>query len=150
MTDTCLRYDNLPLGYHGRAAVHHLSGVVNCGTLTAAVGANGSGKSPLMKVISGILTPIGGQCRSTAGWLTYLIQQSELDRSFPVRVIDLVSMGLWQRRGLFGRTMREDRADLTRCPEAVALSGFAARPLDSLSGGQMQRAVFSRPAILAS
>ncbi|AOF94201.1 zinc ABC transporter ATP-binding protein AztA [Sinorhizobium sp. RAC02] len=144
MTDTCLRFDNLTLGYHGRAAVHHLSGMVKRGSLTAVVGANGSGKSTLMKGIAGILKPIGGQCRSTAGRLAYLPQQSELDRSFPARVIDLVSMGLWQRRGLLGRTKREDRADLTRCLDAVGLSGFEARPLDSLSGGQMQRALFAR------
>lgn len=144
MTDTCLRLENLTLGYSGHPAVHHLSGVVACGTLTAIVGANGSGKSTLMKGIAGILKPISGHFAIKCRRLAYLPQKSELDRSFPARVIDLVSLGLWQRRGLLGRITAEDRADVAGCLEAVGLSGFEKRPLDSLSGGQMQRALFAR------
>lgn len=144
MTDICLTFENLTLGYQGHAAVHHLSGTVERGSLTAVVGANGSGKSTLMKGIAGILKPIGGTCASHCRRLAYLPQQSELDRSFPARVVDLVSLGFWQRRGLMGRITKEDAADRARCLDAVGLTGFEARPLDSLSGGQMQRALFAR------
>lgn len=144
MTDVCLELKNLTLGYHGHAAVHHLSGEVECGSLTAVVGANGSGKSTLMKGIAGILKPISGSCRTRFKRLAYLPQQSELDRTFPARVVDLVSLGHWQKRGLLGRILAEDRAALARCLDAVGLSGFEKRALDSLSGGQMQRALFAR------
>ncbi|WP_331375421.1 zinc ABC transporter ATP-binding protein AztA [Sinorhizobium chiapasense] len=144
MSDICLEFKNLTLGYQGHAAIHHLSGVVERGTLTAIVGANGSGKSTLMKGIAGILRPISGTCASHFGRLAYLPQLSELDRSFPARVADLVSLGFWQRRGLLGRLTRSDRSALSECLAAVGLSGFEARPLDSLSGGQMQRALFAR------
>ncbi|MFB9952205.1 zinc ABC transporter ATP-binding protein AztA [Rhizobium puerariae] len=144
MTDTCLRFDDLTLGYHGHPAVHHLTGRILRGTLTAVIGANGSGKSTLMKGIAGILKPIGGNCFARCGRLAYLPQQSEIDRSFPARVIDLVSLGFWQKCGLLGRIGREDRAALAACLEAVGLAGFEKRPLDSLSGGQMQRALFAR------
>lgn len=144
MSDICLEFKNLTLGYGGHAAIHHLSGAVERGSLTAIVGANGSGKSTLMKGIAGILKPLGGGCVSKFARLAYLPQQSELDRTFPARVIDLVSLGFWQRRGLLGRLTREDRADLSDCLDAVGLSGFEKRPLDSLSGGQMQRALFAR------
>lgn len=144
MTGTCLHFENLTLGYDGHPAVHHLAGEIACGTLTAVVGANGSGKSTLMKGIAGILKPISGRCITRRQRLAYLPQQSELDRSFPARVIDLVSLGFWQRRGLLGRITAADRADLERCLEAVGLAGFDNRSLDSLSGGQMQRALFAR------
>lgn len=144
MTDICLHFDDLTLGYSGHPAVHHLNSDIACGTLTAIVGANGSGKSTLMKGIAGILRPISGRCTVRCERLAYLPQQSELDRSFPARVIDLVSFGFWQRRGLLGRITAQDRADLTKCLEAVGLTGFEDRPLDSLSGGQMQRALFAR------
>lgn len=144
MSNSCLEFNNLTLGYQGHAAVHHLSGLVERGSLTAIVGANGSGKSTLLKGIVGIVRPISGSCASTFRRLAYLPQQSELDRSFPARVIDLVSLGFWQDRGLLGRITREDRAKLSGCLDAVGLQGFETRSLDSLSGGQMQRALFAR------
>lgn len=144
MTDTCLRFDNLSLGYAGHPAVHHLSGNVDSGTLTAIVGANGSGKSTLLKGIVGILKPIDGRCTVHCQRLAYLPQQSEIDRSFPASVTDLVSLGFWQRRGLLGRFTASDRTELAACLEAVGLTGFEKRSLDSLSGGQMQRALFAR------
>jgi len=145
MTSACLTFDDLTLGYGGHPAIHHLNGSLAWGSLTAVVGANGSGKSTLMKAIAGILMPISGHCRrSVALSVAYLPQQSELDRSFPARVIDLVSLGLWPRLGLFGRHSAEDRAAVAQALEAVGLAGFEKRPLDQLSGGQMQRALFAR------
>ncbi|NSX92202.1 zinc ABC transporter ATP-binding protein AztA [Agrobacterium tumefaciens] len=145
MSDPCLTFTNLTLGYAGRAAVHHLDGDITKGSLTAVVGANGSGKSTLMKGIAGILKPLGGECRISAGIsVAYLPQQSELDRSFPAQVRDLVALGLWPRRGLLGRHRSEDKAAMGRVMEAVGLSGFEKRNIDSLSGGQMQRALFAR------
>ncbi len=144
MTGNCLNLEDLTLGYDGHPAVHHLTAGIAPGSLTAIVGANGSGKSTLMKAIAGILAPIGGRCSVHCNRLAYLPQQSELDRSVPARVVDLVSLGFWQRRGLLGRITGADRADLARCLAAVGLTGFEARPLDSLSGGQMQRALFAR------
>jgi len=144
MSDICLEFKDFTLGYQGHAAVHHLSGLVARGSLTAVVGANGSGKSTLLKGIAGILRPMSGTFASAFRRLSYLPQQSELDRSFPARVIDLVSLGFWQRRGLLGRVSGSDLEDLSRCLRAVGLSGFEKRPIDSLSGGQMQRALFAR------
>ncbi|MCZ7852548.1 zinc ABC transporter ATP-binding protein AztA [Agrobacterium salinitolerans] len=145
MSDPCLTFKNLTLGYAGRAAVHHLNGDIAKGSLTAVVGANGSGKSTLMKGIAGILKPLGGECRLSPNLsVAYLPQQSELDRSFPAQVRDLVALGLWPKRGLFGRHRSEDRAAMGRVMEAVGLSGFEKRNIDSLSGGQMQRALFAR------
>lgn len=144
MTLACLEFDDLTLGYSGHPAVHHVSGRVRHGELLAIVGANGSGKSTLMKGIAGILKPLGGGCNSNYGRLAYLPQQSEVDRSFPSRVIDLVALGFWQRRGLLGRLTAADREEMAAVLRTVGLSGFEKRPLDSLSGGQFQRALFAR------
>ncbi|SKA02383.1 zinc ABC transporter ATP-binding protein AztA [Consotaella salsifontis] len=141
----CVTFRNLTLGYHRHPAVHHLDGAIRKGSLTAVVGANGSGKSTLMKGIVGVLKPLSGSCAVKAGTsLAYLPQQSELDRSFPARVVDLVSLGLWPRRGLLGRHRAEDRKAVANALSAVGLEGFEKRPLDSLSGGQLQRSLFAR------
>lgn len=141
----CVTFKDLTLGYNSHPAVHHLNGVVRKGSLTAVVGANGSGKSTLMKGIVGVLKPMAGSCKVTPGLsLAYLPQQSELDRTFPARVVDLVSLGLWPRRGLLGRYGPEDREAVAKALSAVGLEGFESRPIDTLSGGQLQRALFAR------
>jgi len=145
MTNACLTFRDLTLGYNSHPAVHHLNGTVKTGSLTAVVGANGSGKSTLMKGIVGVLRPMAGTCivaKDTR--IAYLPQQSELDRSFPARVVDLVSLGLWPKRGLLGRISREDRSAVAKALTAVGLEGFEGRPIDTLSGGQLQRALFAR------
>ena len=145
MRDACLTFSDLTLGYAGHPAVHHLSGSVRNGSLTAVVGSNGSGKSTLMKGIVGMLVPMTGSCTVAPGKrVAYLPQQSELDRSFPARVLDLVSLGLWSRRGLLGRHRPEDREAVAKALAAVGLQGFERRSIDTLSGGQLQRALFAR------
>jgi zinc/manganese transport system ATP-binding protein len=145
MTDASLTFRDLTLGYNSHPAVHHLNGAVKTGSLTAVVGANGSGKSTLMKGIVGVLKPMAGVCLNAKGArIAYLPQQSELDRSFPARVVDLVSLGLWPRRGLLGRFTRDDRDQVSKALMAVVLGGFEKRPIDTLSGGQLQRALFAR------
>lgn len=143
--DAAMRFDDLTLGYGTHAAVHHLTGTVGRGSLTAVLGANGSGKSTLMKGLVGILKPMSGAITvSSRQAVAYLPQQSELDRSFPARVVDLVSLGLWSKRGLLGRIRAEDRARVSAALVAVGLAGFEARAIDTLSGGQLQRALFAR------
>jgi zinc/manganese transport system ATP-binding protein len=144
-TKASLTFRDLTLGYNDHPAVHHLTGTVAKGSLTAVVGANGSGKSTLMKGIAGVLKPMDGESVTAPGTrIAYLPQQSELDRSFPARVVDLVSMGLWPRRGLLGRHTADDRASVKRALTAVGLEGFEERSIDTLSGGQLQRALFAR------
>lgn len=145
MTESCLTFKDLTLGYNSHPAVHHLNGEVCKGSLTAVVGANGSGKSTLLKGIVGALKPMSGNVAVKPGTrIAYLPQQSEIDRSFPARVTDLVALGLWPKRGLLGRITAEDRERLSKALMAVGLGGFENRPIDTLSGGQMQRALFAR------
>ncbi len=145
MTEACITFNDLTLGYNSHPAVHHLSGEFRKGSLTAIVGANGSGKSTLMKAIVGVLKPMAGTIMvNPADRIAYLPQQSELDRTFPARVVDLVSLGLWPRRGLLGRHLPKDREAVSQALVAVGLEGFEKRPLDTLSGGQLQRALFAR------
>ncbi len=145
MSEPVLTFSDLTLGYNSHPAVHHLSGKIGAGSLTAVAGANGSGKSTLLKGIVGILKPMSGGVSVTAGKrIAYLPQQSEIDRSFPARVVDIVSLGLWPKRGLLGRHTAEDRKRVSDAIAAVGLAGFDNRPIDTLSGGQMQRALFAR------
>ncbi|MBX3521549.1 MAG: ABC transporter ATP-binding protein [Xanthobacteraceae bacterium] len=142
-----LAFQNLTLGYDRHPAVHHLNGEITEGALLAIVGPNGAGKSTLLKGIVGLLHPLGGKIARNgfaAKDIAYLPQIAEIDRSFPISVYDLVAMGLWKRAGLLGGIGTADRGKISAAIEAVGLRGFEGRAIGTLSGGQMQRALFAR------
>lgn len=142
-----LEFENLTLGYDRHPAVHHLEAEIREGSLTAIVGPNGAGKSTLLKGVTGALTPLEGRIgfgKLTRNDIAYLPQQSDIDRSFPLSVLDLVSMGLWRNIGPFGRVGRSQRRRVEAAIASVNLLGFEDRPIGSLSGGQMQRVLFAR------
>ncbi|MEQ1770050.1 MAG: zinc ABC transporter ATP-binding protein AztA [Devosia sp.] len=135
---------DLTLGYDGHPAVHHLDGTFDVGSLTAVTGPNGSGKSTLLKGIMGQLPPLGGRIEVTPTDIAYLPQSAEIDRTFPMRVSELVGLGLWRKLGSSGAFGKAEQLHVAEALAAVGLSGFARRGLDTLSGGQLQRALFAR------
>jgi zinc/manganese transport system ATP-binding protein len=144
---TAIRFEDVTLGYGRHPAVHHLAGEIPAGSLMAVVGPNGAGKSTLLKGVVGTLRPLEGRIELAGGpdaGIAYLPQAADLDRSFPLSVYDLVAMGLWSRTGAFGGIGRRDRSRIEEAVAAVGLTGFERRPISSLSGGQMQRALFAR------
>ena len=142
-----LAFNNVTLGYDRHPAVHHLHGDVKSGALMAVVGPNGAGKSTLFKGIVGMLKPFSGGidlCGLRARDIAYLPQVADIDRTFPISVYDMVAMGLWRRKGLFGGIGPADRDAVEAAIAAVGLTGFEPRPIGTLSGGQMQRMLFAR------
>jgi zinc/manganese transport system ATP-binding protein len=142
-----LEFKNLTLGYDRHPAVHHLNGRVAEGALLAIVGPNGAGKSTLLKGVIGALDPLDGTIDrngATKKTIAYLPQLAEIDRSFPIDVYDLVAMGLWHEAGLFGGVGAAQKRNIEQAISTVGLDGFENRSIDTLSGGQMQRALFAR------
>jgi zinc/manganese transport system ATP-binding protein len=142
-----LQFRDVTLGYDRHPAVHHLNGVVEQGALLAVVGPNGAGKSTLFKGIVGAIKPLAG--RIELGGLVrqdvaYLPQIADIDRSFPISVYDMVSMGLWKQAGLFGGLNGDTSGQIENAIAAVGLTGFEQRAIGTLSGGQMQRMLFAR------
>lgn len=138
---------NLTLGYQRHPAVHHLSGSFAAGSMTAIVGPNGSGKSTLVKGITGFLRPMDGSI-DRGGLLphqiAYLPQRLEVDRSFPITVLDTVLLGLWQEIGMFGGVNRTLWQRAAQALSTVGLGGLESRGINELSGGQFQRVMFAR------
>ncbi len=142
-----LRFRNLTLGYDRHPAVHHLDGALETGALLAVVGPNGAGKSTLFKGVVGVLKPLAGSIDRDgldARDIAYLPQIAEIDRSFPISVYDMVAMGLWRGKGLFGGIGGKDHHAIEAAIAAVGLTGFEQRSIGTLSGGQMQRMLFAR------
>ncbi|WP_223529303.1 metal ABC transporter ATP-binding protein [Pseudomonas sp. GL-R-19] len=113
------------------------------GSLTAIIGANGSGKSSLLKVIAGLQKPLAGKVRLSVpikGGVSFLPQQQHLDRQFPISLQALVAAGFWGNKQ--SPDIRSQR--LKTVLENWRLNGLEDRPLMALSGGELQRALLAR------
>ncbi len=142
-----IRLEQVFLGWQDRLAIRDLSGVFEHGTMTAIVGPNGAGKSTLVKAIMGQLAPLRGHIGLSAQARDdrmCMPQSGNLDRSFPLTVHDLVAMGAWHRLGPWRGYGASEHARIVRALARVGLADFGARPIETLSGGQFQRALFAR------
>lgn len=113
------------------------------GSLTAIVGANGSGKSSLLKVIAGLQKPLAGKVVlgvPRRGALSFLPQQQHLDRQFPINLEALVAAGFWGSK----QAPETRKQRLEAVLERWHLIGLEQRPLMALSGGELQRALLAR------
>jgi len=138
---------DLTVAYRGHPAVHHLSGAFEAGSMTAIVGPNGAGKSSLLAAIMGRLPAAQGRVevdKALRGRMAWLPQHSEIDRSFPLSVFDLVALGLWAQVSAWRGLRAPERDAVHHALAAVGLRGFERRLIGELSAGQFQRALFAR------
>lgn len=139
--------DDLTVSYRQHPAVHHVSCRFEPGSLTAVIGPNGAGKSSLLDALTGRVQPSTGRV-CTGGLkrngLAYLPQQSGIDRSFPLSVLDVVMLGAWPRIGWFRGATAAQRHAALRALTSVGLVGFEQRLISELSVGQFQRVLFAR------
>ena len=113
------------------------------GSLTGIIGANGTGKSSLLKVIAGLQKPLAGKVIVDVprrGGLAFLPQQQHLDRQFPISLQELVAAGFWGTQ----HTAQQRSQRLHAVLEDWCLTGLEHRPLMALSGGELQRALLAR------
>ena len=145
--ETAVVFRDLTLTYERHPAVHHLSGALARGSLTAIVGPNGAGKSTLLKGIVGQMRPAEGVIERAdlgRGGIAYLPQHAEIERRFPISVMDTVLLGHWRQISWMGATTKAMHQAARKALTAVGLDGFERRPIETLSAGQFQRVLFAR------
>jgi zinc/manganese transport system ATP-binding protein len=146
MSHPLIRLENLTVAYDRHPAVHHVSGAFASGSLTAVAGPNGAGKSTLLRAIMGELPPAAGRVehRLARRDFAYLPQAADINRRFPISVVDTVMLGAWREAGAFGRIGAAEVRAGRNALAAVGLEGFEKRHIGSLSAGQFQRVLFAR------
>ncbi len=147
MSHAVIELDQVSLGWRDRVAVRDVSGVFAQGSLTAIVGPNGAGKSTLVKGIMGLVSPLRGRIRlsgNSRNQIACLPQLGEMDRGFPISTYDLVAMGAWRRVGAWKCFDKSEHERVQAALTTVGLADFGPRIIGTLSGGQMQRALFAR------
>jgi iron complex transport system ATP-binding protein len=135
------------------AAVRGLTFRAETGGWTALIGPNGAGKTSALRALAG-LVPYEGEVtldgrdarrlrrRALARLVAFVPQKPETPPA--LTVAEYVLLGRTPHIAYLGGEGRSDRDAATRALRRLDLEDFAQRPLGSLSGGELQRAVLAR------
>ncbi|MBM7494572.1 iron complex transport system ATP-binding protein [Micromonospora luteifusca] len=141
---------DLRLGYHGVPVVHDAVIGLRAGAVTALVGPNGSGKSTLLRALArlhpidaGLVHLADGVAsaslpsREFARRVTLLAQSRPVPSGVTVR--DVVGYGRHPYRGRWRAEDPSGPAAIARAMDVTGVATMAERPVDELSGGELQR-----------
>jgi iron complex transport system ATP-binding protein len=165
MNQPIISLDHLRFSYDGSHAVvlNELSLEILPGTITAILGPNGVGKTTLLHLILGLLTPQAGQIwlagRPQAGYtraelsrLVGLVLQAEYV-PFNFTVLEYVLLGRTPYLGLLQMPAAADYQAAQAAIERLGLAALQRRSVLELSGGERQmvmlaRAIAQQPRVL--
>ena len=146
---TALAGRDLVLGYPRSTVVHDVSVDLRASVVTALVGPNGSGKSTVLRSLAR-LHPIGsgsveldGEDSAPLSARAFARQVTLLSQTRPhpsgLTVHDVISFGRHPHRHRFAALSGEDRRAIGHAMGLTGTSEMADRPVDQLSGGELQR-----------
>ncbi|MEJ7810217.1 MAG: metal ABC transporter ATP-binding protein [Gemmatimonadaceae bacterium] len=138
-------FDHATLGYGRRVILRDLDFDIPEGDFLGLVGPNGAGKTTILRAILGSLQPTEGTVTRAPGLrFGYVPQRDQVDYTFPLKVVDVVLMGRYDRIGLGRRPSAHDRDRACAALDQVGIVDLAGRSLNALSGGQKQRTLIAR------
>ena len=155
-----LSVENATLRFDDRVIWQGLDFAIQPGEFIALIGANGSGKSMLLKSIigqqeltSGSIEFLGKRSTSGSTEIGYIPQHRSADSQLPLRVFDSVRLGLDGHRFGLPVSSKKTRALVLAALEQVDALDLADKPIVELSGGEMQRvrvaqAIISKPKLI--
>lgn len=159
MKNKVLEVKDLSFSYPDKSILHRLSFDVDAGDFMCIVGTNGTGKSTLLKLILNQLSPLEGEIKLLGtnsekykdyASIAYVSQKAtNINRDFPATVEEVVSLGLYSKKGLFKRNTKEDKKLIDSALARVGMLDYKNRQIGYLSGGQQQR-VFIAKALISN
>ena len=142
---TLISFDHATLGYGRHVVLSDISFDIPAGDFLGLVGPNGAGKTTILRAILGSLAPLEGTVTTAPGVrFGYVPQRDSVDYGFPLKVIDVVVMGRYDRIGLLRRPSSADRDLGCDALDHVGIGHLADEQLNALSGGQKQRVLIAR------
>ena len=147
-----LEMQSLSASYGNNTVLEDINFAVHDNDYIGVIGPNGGGKTTLLKIILGLLKPVGGKLIFNTALINrnaigYLPQISTGDLSYPVNVFDVVLSGLMIYKRAFSSMSAADKIKAESIIESLGLKEFAKTSLDELSGGELQRVFLGRAII---
>ena len=134
---------NLKKSFGKHVVLDDISFKVDDGKILSIVGFSGSGKSTVLKLISGLIEKDEGEIVTTGGDIAMVFQYSALFDS--LNVFDNISFALQERKDLRGKyTQKELEKIVAEKLDLVGLSGIEKKFPSELSGGMQKRVSFAR------
>jgi zinc transport system ATP-binding protein len=145
MQGPSIRFADVSLTLGNTRILRDVSFSVRAGTVHCIIGANGGGKTSLIRCLLGQMPHSG---RISIEWhgsqiTGYVPQTLDFDKTLPVTVRDFLAMTT-QRRPIFLGVSRTHRKMIDAALDRVGLAGKGAYKLGSLSGGERQRVLFAQ------
>ena len=155
MNETLVEIRDVDFSYGAVPLLENVNFVIKNNDFIGIIGANGCGKTTLVKLVTGELLPRKGvvinNCSDSIG---YLPQYAAIDKHFPISVREVIETGLMAPRNIWRlRLTADERLRVSAIIEQMGLTAVADTPIGQLSGGQLQRtmlarAIVSRPRLL--
>ena len=158
MNQPAIHIENLSIGYASRHGVKEVATGISAdifgGELTCLLGANGVGKSTLLRTLSAFQPKLSGRIlikgkeideyadKELARMLSVVLTERTDVRN--LSVFELVGLGRSPYTGFWGTLTREDREVVDRSLALVGTSHLAGRMVDTLSDGERQKVMIAK------
>jgi len=139
-----LRLEGVRFEAGGQRLIHDLTLTLHAGTRTVVLGANGAGKSLLLRLCHGLLRPTAGRVRWARDDPARLRRQQAFVFQRPVLLRRSASANVAYALAIAGVPRAERRERVQAALEQVGLAHLADRPARVLSGGEQQRLALAR------
>ena len=133
-----IELDHVTAGYDRKIVLRDICLSVWEKDFLGIIGPNGGGKTTLLKIILGLLTPISGEIKrfedktsGSAPKIGYLPQMSNIDRRFPISVREVIASGLAAEKPAFKAFSESQNR---RVDEVIAQMGCCLKAPDPDSG----------------
>lgn len=141
--------------YQALPVISNVNISIDEGEFIGIIGPNGGGKTTLLKLMMGLLTPnegnvelLGKRPQKRWGEIGYVPQSLPFDRSFPLTLLDLVLEGTLSKTPWYGRYGKKMRTLAMQALDRVGLAPLSNRHFGNLSGGELQRGLIARAIVL--
>ena len=145
---------NVSLSYDKRVVLEDISLNLKDKSFIGIIGKNGTGKSTLLKSITGLLKPVKGDIfidnndiykmkkNMLAKKISFMPQTMQFDFSFNVK--DFVMFGRYPYINMFKLTSEEDFKIVEDVMNFTETTEFAERNINELSGGERQKVLLAQ------
>jgi len=153
-----LSLDSLKIGYvsgkNKKILLPPLNARANSGELIAVIGRNGIGKSTLLRTLTGLQRPLGGEIfyngKNIRDYSRMELAQkvgyisTEIVKVSNMSVYDLVALGRFPHTNWIGKIEMKDHEIILDAIEKTSMEPFCRKYVSELSDGERQKAMIAR------